>query len=87
MYKLKYLFTILNDFVHIFHLKPVQNIITIKPPCVYSAHNDVIIYLISQQTACRVITNRCCNLGDRIERIQNVLTKKLNIKKKTTWSI
>ena len=39
--KIKYLFTIVNYFVHLFHPKPVQNIITIKPPCVYSAHNDV----------------------------------------------
>ena len=31
----------LNDFVHLFYPKPVQNIITIKPPCVNSAHNDV----------------------------------------------
>jgi len=30
-----------HDFVYLFHPKPVQNIITIKPPCVYSAHNEV----------------------------------------------
>jgi len=30
MYEIKYLFTIVNDFVHLFHPKPVQNIITIK---------------------------------------------------------
>ena len=37
----KLLFTILNDFLCLFHPKPVQNIITIKPPCMYSAYNDV----------------------------------------------
>ena len=31
---IKYLFTTLNDFVHLIHPIPVQNIVTIKPPCV-----------------------------------------------------
>jgi len=30
-----------NDFVHLVHHKPVENIVTIKPPCVYSAYNEV----------------------------------------------
>jgi len=35
-----YLCTIVNDFVHLFHPKPVKNIITIKPSCMYSAYNN-----------------------------------------------
>ena len=38
---MKYLYAIVNDFVCLFHPKPVQNIITIKPPCMYSAYSDV----------------------------------------------
>ena len=30
-----------KDFVCLFDLKLVKNIITIKPPCVYSAYNDL----------------------------------------------
>ena len=36
-----------NDFVCLFNPKPVQNIITIKPPCVHSAHNDVTYFHLS----------------------------------------
>jgi len=35
--------TIVIDFVCLFHHNPVQNI-TIKQPCMYSAHNDVIYF-------------------------------------------
>ena len=38
---IKYWFTIVNDFVHLVHPKPVQNIVTIKPPWMYSVYNDV----------------------------------------------
>ena len=38
---MKYLFTILNDFVCLFHPKTIQNIITNKPPVMYSANKDV----------------------------------------------
>ena len=37
----KYLFTFVNDFSYLFHPKPIQNIITIKPTCMYSAYEDV----------------------------------------------
>jgi len=38
---IKYLFTIVNDLVHLFYPKPIQNILTIKPPSMYSTYNDI----------------------------------------------